>query len=62
MQPAGLKMYQASIFSSAPIQTIGKGKQGLQLDLVANTSGAIQTGKCIENNKYNYIKFHQILS
>ena len=51
MQPAGLKMYQASIFSSAPIQTIGKGKQGLQLDLVANTSGAIQTGKFIENNK-----------
>ena len=44
-------MYQASVFGNSSLQILDKEKQGLQLDLVANTSGAIQTGKCLENNK-----------
>ena len=50
IHPEGLRMYQASVFSPAPIQTlVGKGP-ALQLDLVANTSGAVLAGECFKSN------------
>ena len=43
-------MYQASVFSNSMGKDSAIQNRGIQLDLVANTSGAIQAGK------YNIVK------
>ena len=39
-----VRIYQASVFSNAPVQQISAEDHNLKPDLVANPSGAIQSG------------------